>query len=319
MDKYHQLTESLQKIKRAEERLKVLIENKAVLEQKVREKKIELDKENYDVEKLEGLSLEGFIHLIKGTLIDKLDKEEKEAMIAKNQYDFATQELEVCLTEITRCRDRIKDKFIIERAYNDFIKEEEEKIINLNSEQAGQVKEIMNDLYYNSEIIREIREAIEAGDILRHSIECILTSFKDAETLGVIEVLESGLLVSSCASEVVKKSNENIVLIQQNIRKYHLEILDVISVCDLELDNTFLVDFSDNYLVGVLKRESLQEKLAFAELMLEKAMEVIDQHKLKLNQKRDLVKELNAALKSNKIQLIEEYLNCIGGMDEAVH
>lgn len=319
MDKYHQLTESLQKIRRAEERLKVLIENKAVLEKKEREKKALLDKEVYDVEKLEGLSLEGFIHLIKGTLIDKLDKEEKEAMIAKNQYEFAVQELEVCIHEITLCRDRIKDKFIIERAYDDYIKVEEDKIINLNTKQASQVKEIMNDVYYNSEIIREIREAIEAGELLRYSIECILKSFKDAEELGVIDVLESGLLVSSCGSEIVKKSNENIVLIQQNIRKYHLELLDVISVCEIEIDNTFLVEFSNNYLAGVVRRDVLSDKLTFASEMLEQAFKIIDRQEDKLNKKRNQVKEANQILKSSKIQLIESYLNVIGGSHEALH
>lgn len=319
MEKYHQLAETLQKIKRAEERLKVLIENKAELEKKVREKKIELDKENYDVEKLEGLSLEGFIHLIKGTLIDKLDKEEKEAMIAKNQYEFAVQELDVCLKEITICRDRIKDKYIIQRAYEDFIKTQEEQIVNLNIEEASQVKELLNNVYYNTEIIREIREAIEAGELLKDSILCILKSLKDAENLGVIEVLESGLLVSSSGSEIVKESNEKLVLIQQNIRKYHLELLDVLSVCDLEVDNEFLLAFSDEYLVGVIQRDQLKDKLNFAEQMLEKANEHIESHIKTLTEKRSIVKLENSILKDSKIQLIESYLDNIGGLDEKVH
>lgn len=61
--------------------------------------------------------------MLKGTLIDKLDKEEREAMIAKNKYDFACKELEFCLKEIEIYADRVKDKFAVDREYSEFIRQ----------------------------------------------------------------------------------------------------------------------------------------------------------------------------------------------------
>ncbi len=315
-DLYQNLTETLQKIRRSEERFKVLIDNKASLEAKVREKKVALDKENYDVEKLEGLSIEGFVHLLKGTLIDKLDKEEKEAMIAKNQYEFACQELDVCLREIVICKDRIKDKYVIERKYFDFIKRQEAKMLHMDSEETSKVKDLMDGLYYNSEVIREIQEAIEAGLALSKAFECILNGFSDAEDLGIIDVLESGLLVSDCSHETVKNTNEQLVLIQQHIRRYHIEILDVLGVCDVDVDNSRLLMFSDCFLERVMSGEILSDKLSSAIELIDEMLRLIDDTLVILRKKEETTKIENQGLKENKVQLIESYLDQIGGMNE---
>lgn len=315
-DLYQNLTETLQKIKRSEERLKVLIENKADLEAKVREKKIALDKENYDVEKLEGLSIEGFVHLLKGTLIDKLDKEEKEAMIAKNQYEFACQELDVCLKEISLCRERIKDKFLVEREYLDFIKTEEKKMIHMASDDAIKVKTILDTVYYNNEKIREIGEAVEAGDSLIDAFNCILQGFSNAEDLGIVDVLESGLLVSDCSNETVKSANEQLVLIQQLIRRYHIEVLDVLGVCDVKLDTSVLLLFSDQFIEDIIQSLDLEDKLVRTTKHIKSMLSLLNDSKERLKIKEEEIREENKGLKENKIQLIESYLEEIGGLDE---
>ncbi|MCH4887575.1 hypothetical protein EZV73_08325 [Acidaminobacter sp. JC074] len=316
MSVYQTLTETLQKIKRSEERLTMLIENKASLEAKVREKKAALDKENYDVEKLEGLSLEGFVHLLKGTLIDKLDKEEREAMVAKNQYEIACQELDVCLKEISLCRDRLKEKFTIERQYLDFIESEEKKILDIDSNDSKQVKTIIDQVYYNNEVLREIREAKEAGDQLKEAFNCILESFSSADDLGIIDILENGLLVSDCGHESVKKTNEQLVLIQQNIRRYHIEVMDVLGVTDLHLDISRLLVFSDCFLVRVIEGDELSEKLDGAVELIKEMMRHIDESLLILDQKRNEIKIEIEGLKKSKVQLVESYLNQIGGIHE---
>ncbi|MBI9015067.1 MAG: hypothetical protein JEZ08_22740 [Clostridiales bacterium] len=316
MSTYQILTQTLQKIKRSEERLKILIENKASLEAKVREKKVALDKENYDVEKLEGLSIEGFIHLIKGTLIDKLDKEEREAMIAKNQYEIACQELEVCLKEITLYRERIKDKFIVERDYLEFIKAQEAKMLNMNSADAIQVKSLMDAVYYNTEIIREIKEAIEAGIALKKAFDCIVESLEKADDLGIIDILENGLLVSDCGHEDVKNTNKQLVLIQQHIRRYHIEVLDVLGICDVSIDNSRLLMFSDCFIERVMTGEKVSEKIVSAMDLIKEMLRHMEESIALLKEKEEIIQIENNGLTNNKIQLIESYLNQIGGVDE---
>ncbi len=133
MSDYHELTRMMQKIKRAEGRLKTLLENKQVLEKNIKLQEVKLEKENFDVEKLEGLSLIGFVHLIKGTLIDKLDKEEKEALLAKNKYEYLCHELRFCLDEINLYRKKVEEKYIIEKEYKKCLKLKEKELVCLNN------------------------------------------------------------------------------------------------------------------------------------------------------------------------------------------
>jgi len=319
MQGYEYLTETLQKIKRAEERLIILIENKASLEEKVREKKVALDKENYDVEKLEGLSLEGFIHLLKGTLIDKLDKEEREAMVAKNQYEFACQELEVCMKEINICRERIKDKFLVERQYEDFIKKQEKQLIELGAETSEKIKLIIDQVVYHNEVTREIREAIEAGEQLCEAFDCISKSFDQASDLQIVEVLENGLLVSASGHQAVREANSKLVLIQQLIRKYHIELLDVFGVCEFQYDCENLLSFSDRFLESVMNRDSLEDKIKFAQSLLKDVMTDVLESIENLKTKKIDVAAIITALKQDKIKLIESYLESMGGMNEEVN
>lgn len=308
MEKYDQLVETLQKIKRAEERLKVLIENKSVLESKVREKKEILEKENYDVEKLEGLSISGIIHLLKGTLIDKFDQEEREAMIAKNQYEFACEELNVCIREIERARERVKDKYLIEREYEKCLKEQEEKLIGENQELAQAIKRLTERDFYHSEVVREIDEAIAAGKQLSILFACILKSFVDADSLGIIDMLEGGLLVADSANQAVKDTNAKLVLMQQEIKKYHLELLDVLDVTDMKLDLTDLICFSDAFLAGVMRQSSLADKIGFAQSKLREMIEDIRSSLNRLEQKRISLENKRQLIKTEKIRYIETAL-----------
>lgn len=311
MEEYQYLLETLQKIRRSEERLEVLIENKEVLENKVREKKLSLEKESDDVDKLEGMSLVGFVHLLKGTLIDKLDKEEREAMIAKNQYEFACQELDVCLKEIINTQSRIKDKYEIEREYTDLLKSNEQKLMSENTEHADDIKRLMNELYYHSEIIREITEAEAAGLSLKSEFACILESFDNAEALAIVDVLEGGLLVSSCSHETVKTTNAKLVLIQQEIRKYHLEIQDVFNVCDIDLDGEELLAFSDTFLEGVMMRLDLDDKIAYAKKLLNNMVNIIMESLEVLKTKKIAVSKICDQFKEEKRKIIEAYMNAL--------
>ncbi|MBN2795140.1 MAG: hypothetical protein JXR88_07025 [Clostridia bacterium] len=308
MDGYNELIETLQKIRRSEERLKVLLDNKVLLEQKVREKKEIMEKESYDVDKLEGLSISGFLHLIKGTLIDKLDQEEREALIAKNQYEFALEELNVCMKEIELVRDRIQNKFTVERQYETFLKNQEQILLRQHTALGEKIKDLTEKEYYLSEVICEIEEAEEAGQYLEKLFLNIIHCLDAGEDLGVVDILESGLLVSSCINETVKETNSNLVLIQQAIQKYHLEVMDVMALYTLNLDTNKLLQFSDRFLIGVLQGKELSDKLKIASEMIKEMEVILTKNMETLKTKKMEVKLERQQIKDSKVQMIETAL-----------
>ncbi len=312
MSKYQMLSQTLQKIKRAEERLKILMDNKEVIEEEVRKQKTKLDKENDDVEQLEGFSLSGFIHLIKGTLVDQLDKEEREALVAKNKYEAACQELKFCMNEIDNYREKIKDKYIIEREYKVLVKQLEKQMLDSEYDSKSFSK-LTEKMFYSNELLREIREAAEAGRELQKSFDAVLKSFQEADDLGVIDVLDTGLLVSETISSEVSERNQTIILIQQQIRKFHIEILDVCSIYSLEVNVDELLSFSDYLLDGIVKEESVEDKLNFARERINQAKTYIFNTLLALENCKSTVKEENKKIHEEKIEIIEVYLAKQGG------
>lgn len=304
MSRYNVLIQTLQKIKRSEERLQILIENKEKLEVKVKQRKTELDKENYDVQKLEGLSLVGFVHLIKGTLFDKLDKEEREAMAAKNKYDFACEELDFCIKEIKTYSDRVKDKYKIQREYDEYLRNKENDLIKLDTLTSNNIKRLTGKMYYNNEVIREIEEAIEAGDYLHNSFVNIINCFEEASDIGITDVLGCGLIVSESCNSRVSETNKNIVLIQQLIRKFHIELMDVCNIYDFEIDEEIL-SFSDYFLDGVI---SADDKVDFAKQKLIVTKDVVDESLVNLNESKEKVISENNSIKKEKVEIIENYL-----------
>lgn len=255
MDKYYQLTISLQKIRRAEERLNVLLQNKCSLEYDLKEKKEKLEAEEYDVEKLEGLSIQGFLHLIKGTLLDQLDKEEREAMIAKKAYDDTQEALSQCLKKIDEARFTLKDKLDIKRAHEACGKELEKDLLHSSVE----LRKIVEDQAYAKEVLREIREAEEAGQVLCKKLDGLDEQVKKLKSDVGID--ESGLFKHDNESALVQDVNKTLLYIQEDIHRFELELMDVFNVCDLTCDLNFLKVFSNFLLRGMVERASVSNKL----------------------------------------------------------
>ncbi|HWT74484.1 MAG TPA: hypothetical protein VN258_07160, partial [Mobilitalea sp.] len=91
-----QLEEARQKLFRLQ-KVKSMIEERNIqkkqLERKASEFKEILEKEEIDVEKLEGKSLTHIFHSVLGNLQDKLQKEQQEALAAQLKYDQAVRDL----------------------------------------------------------------------------------------------------------------------------------------------------------------------------------------------------------------------------------
>lgn len=304
MEKYQNLVNRLQKIKKSEIRLKILLDNKEILEEKVKKRRNELDKENYDVEKLDGLSLVGFIHFLQGTLMDKLEKEEKEALIAKNKYEYVLSEFKSCLSEIESCKQIIDKKPLLEREYKEFIDKSEDSIIAGKSDVADRIKKLIEKYSFSDEVIKEIDEALDAGNNLIESLLFIKNSFKRYRQLEMVNILDNGLIVSN-NHEDIKIINEEIVLIQSKIRMFHIELLDVNNIYDCNLNIKKLLLFSDEFIDGVNEIDHFDEKLKFAYEFF------IESNKI-VSRSLDLLLECRVVVIKEKDQILKEKNILIG-------
>ena len=78
----------------------------------------QLQKEDLDVEKLEGMSFRKFLYAIINQLVEKTEQEKKEAVAAKLKYDIAKKELDDIDTRISEVREKLEQLKNTEEDYN---------------------------------------------------------------------------------------------------------------------------------------------------------------------------------------------------------
>ena len=88
-------------------RIHTLEKRRDQLEDKVRDLELAKEKEEEDVEKLQGRSLSVLFHKILGKQQEMLDKEQLEAYEAAVKYDAAVRELETVKQNLNALRDEM--------------------------------------------------------------------------------------------------------------------------------------------------------------------------------------------------------------------
>ena len=281
MASYQELTMTMQKMKRAEERLNHLLQSKRSLSYILKEKKEQLEAEEYDVEKLEGLSLNGFLHLIKGTLLDQLDKEEREAVLARKEVEATQEMLNQCFDKIEEARYLLKDKLEIQRAYEACLKQLEKDLIPMSPG----LKKLSEDQAYAKEVLREIREAQEAGETLQGKLSSLYDKVNQIKNKADID--RSGLFkYDEAENALIDEINKILLGIQEDLHRFELELQDVFNVCDLSCDLSFLKTFSNFLIAGLceegnakMKQEEFLKQMTLVLEALKEVMNVLKEQK----------------------------------------
>ena len=302
METYQQLTTALQKIKRAEKRLVFLLQNKEDLERNLKIKQQALAAEISDVKKLEGLSLNGFLHLIKGTLLDQLDKEEREAVIARESYELTEDALKQCLKRIDETRAVLRNKLDIQRSYDHHLRSLEKDFVSRDPK----LRKIVEDQAYAKEVLREIREAKEAGEILIGKLESLNSQVEKLQ--GQIEIDGSGLFIHQEESSLVQSVNKLLLYLQEDIHRFELELKDVFNVCDLTCDLNFLKEFSEFLFADMVRLESVDCKIESFLTKMKEVLRALNETMGLLNDQKDSIAFLIEKLNKEKERCIQKIM-----------
>ena len=160
-----------------------------------------LDKERKDVEKLEGLSLSAVLLTLVGKKYEKLDKEKEEYLLATLKYEELEKQINKIEMEISNIRGDLSKFDNIDYRYKNLIKEKEDLIIKEGGNSGIRLK---NSLVKTDEIridIKEIKEAINAGETTLNALEEVKEKLETAKSWGTWDLLGGGII-----SDIAKHS-----------------------------------------------------------------------------------------------------------------
>ena len=162
--KLYEMKMAMQRRKQLLSRMNTLLDQRDLLQQKEQQLYEKLEKEETDVEKLEGGSLWKYFYYIAGNYDEKLDIEKQEAYEARVRYDAAVKELDAVMADLDKTDRELDALADCEEEYQRLLREKTARIHAVDAAHSGAIVRLDETLQNLEGQYRELSEAIAAGN-----------------------------------------------------------------------------------------------------------------------------------------------------------
>ncbi len=143
-----------------------------------------LKKEERDVQRLENLGIRSLFSRILGDKEKQLEKERQEYLQVALKYNELTKSLELIEYEMDLLERKLDDKPEVEQRYEKLIERREREILEEGSGAASSLLKISRALDEKQVLLRDIREAIDAGQEAYRLSQRLEKQLKEARDWG---------------------------------------------------------------------------------------------------------------------------------------
>jgi len=183
-----------------------------------------LKKEEADVRRLEGLSLTAMFHQFLGSKEDRLNKERQEVLAAKLKYDQGAHELASLERDIADMEGRLAAIGDAEAEYSRALEQKEVRIKGAGRADLARLTERIAGI--NSDI-KEIGEAIAAGDDVIAGLDSVIAYFKSAGNWGIVDLIGGGLIITAVKHSKIDRAKAAIHDVQTRLGRFRRELADL--------------------------------------------------------------------------------------------
>lgn len=198
-------------------------------------------KEQDEVDLLEKGGLRSLLLSLTGTKEERLDKERRETMAAKCQYDQARSDLEYLenkLSDLIRERDGLTCS---PKKLEQLWQEKADLIKAMGGQQAARLIEIEQQLAALRGQRRELQEAISAGMTVKRLLGQVQDALDGARTWGTWDMLGGGLISTVAKHDWLASAQSTIWASQRALCDFRTELADV---SDLQVPNIQIGPFA---------------------------------------------------------------------------
>ena len=197
------------------------------LEERTEELKKIMEKEQEDVDRLEGKSLAAFFYRISGRMDEKMSKEKEEAYSAAVKYDAAVKELENAQKDLAWCQNELKRLSGCQQRYQQTLEQKIYRIKSTGGAASIEILELEERISRLEKQNKEIQEAMEAGNQALDITERVLKELGNAESWGTFDVFGGGLLSDLQKHSHLDRAQGMIEDLQEKLRRFRTELADV--------------------------------------------------------------------------------------------
>lgn len=235
MKKLSELQQDMYRERQIESRIRNLEIRRDKLEEKARDLRFDKEKEQEDVEKLQGRSLANLFYKVTGKKQEMLDKEQLEAYEAAVKYDAAARELEAVRQDLDALRNEKMELRGSEERYKRALAERAEELRRQGGEAGEQMARMEEQKGELRRQEREIGEAESAGKNALSIAESILDSLDSAQSWSTWDLFGGGGLVTDLIKHGhLDDAQDKVENLQIALDRFHTELMDISIPAEIE-------------------------------------------------------------------------------------
>ncbi|MCF6466034.1 hypothetical protein [Clostridium sp. Cult2] len=220
-----------------------------------------LQKEEKDVRQLESLSITGLFYSILGSKEEQLDKERQEYLAAKLKYDECCNSIKDIEEEIRIYKDESNKYTGIEEEYRSLLNKKRDFILSRNDVNSQRLKTNVDKAIELELDIKEIKEAINAGDNVKSALGEVIKSLRSAENWGMWDILGGGFIATAAKHSKIDDAKEQVYNVQRLLRIFKKELSDVDTSTDIDINIGSFETFADYFFDGLITDWIVQNKI----------------------------------------------------------
>ena len=262
-------------------------------------------KEQDDVDKLEKGGVHAFLLTLIGHKEERLDKERREALAAKLQYDQARSDLEYLenkLNGLIRERDGLRDA---PEQLEALWTEKAELVKTMGGQTGARLVELDRQLSDVTHQQKELEEALSAGENAKRLLGQVQDDLDSARSWGTWDMLGGGLIATMAKHDRLDSAQSSIRAAQRALSDFRTELADVSQLQVPNIQIGEFATFADYFFDGIFSDWYVQSSI-------KKAQEGVSEVRMKLTAAlRDLeaasqdLNDQQASLKREREKLLD--------------
>jgi hypothetical protein len=265
----------------------------------------QLVKEKVDVEKLERMSLTTLFHSVLGSREEQLDKERQELLSAQLLYQQAKKQVFFLEQEQNTLLQRLDELADVESEYESLLSEKEQLLRQSNQVVASELIEYAEQSANLDSEIKEVGEAIAAGNNTIGELDQVIEALKSAENWGTWDMLGGGFLSTAAKHSQIDNARKGIDNVQRRMSQFKRELADVRKQIELQIDIGEFEYFADYFIDGLIFDWVVQSKITDSLSRSKGAKSTIVQAVKELEELKKIAQKRQHDLKEKRAQIIE--------------
>ena len=256
-----ELKQGINRLRKSDYMLQSLSDQLRELESNKIKLEVEVDREELDVKNLNKKSLTTIFYSVLGSREKQLEKERQEVLAARLKLEDNLKQIEDLKFQIAKLRQERKQYQNNEVLYNQLYQKKYDRLKSGGNPYYQKIMELEEGTRNCKASLKEIKEAVTAGNRVMDQIKNAESSLNSAEGWGTWDVLGGGFLTDMMKHSHIDDAREAVSKIQSLLNSFRTELADVTIHADIQIQIEGFAKFADFFFDGLISDWIIQSRI----------------------------------------------------------